>query len=193
VDVAAGGSDSYTIAVAHKEGNTAILDMVREWKPTAKPEDFNTEVITEEAAKEFRRFRISRVHGDDYGKAWVQGQWRKLGFFYEKSESNKSELYLNLLPMINSRAVDLLDSEDLVKQLVALERRTGGGARDKVDHPRSGHDDIANSVAGALNLAFALSGDGRDFDARKRRQYPTHYNRDFEHFKTNYLNVAGRR
>jgi hypothetical protein len=37
---------------------------------------------------------------------------------------------------------------------VQLERRTSRSGRDTISHPPNGHDDIANSVAGALSLAL---------------------------------------
>ena len=72
---------------------------------------------------------------------------------YEPSEKPKSELYRDLLPLINSTAADLLEHDKLVTQLISLERRTSRGGTDSVDHPPGGHDDVANAVAGALVLA----------------------------------------
>ena len=46
---------------------------------------------------------------------------------------------------INSKAVGLLDHPRLVTQLTSLERTTVRGGRDKVDHPRGLHDDVANA------------------------------------------------
>jgi hypothetical protein len=40
-----------------------------------------------------------------------------------------------------------------VHQLVGLERRTARGGRDTIDHSRGAHDDVANAVAGAVQLA----------------------------------------
>ena len=37
-------------------------------------------------------------------------------------------------------------------QLISLERTTRGGGKDKVDHARGAHDDLANAAAGALVL-----------------------------------------
>jgi hypothetical protein len=62
-----------------------------------------------------------------------------------------------LLPLINSRATDLLDSERLVAQLVGLERRTARSGKDSIDHPPQFHDDVANAVAGALVLASSVA------------------------------------
>ena len=57
-----------------------------------------------------------------------------------------------LLPAVNSRAVRLLENERLMMQLVGLEQTTKGAVKDKVDHPRGAHDDVANAAAGALVL-----------------------------------------
>jgi hypothetical protein len=45
-------------------------------------------------------------------------------------------------------------------QLVSLERTSVrfGVGRDRVDHPKGCHDDVANAVAGALMLAHQQSG-----------------------------------
>jgi capsid protein len=74
---------------------------------------------------------------------------------YEPAERTKSELYKDLLPLLNSQAVDLLDNERLVSQLVSLERRTTRGGRDSIDHLPGAHDDLANAVAGALVTVFS--------------------------------------
>jgi len=66
----------------------------------------------------------------------------------------KSEIYLNLLPLVNARACSPLDDHRLVWQLVSVERRVSRGVnRDNIDHPPNAHDDLANAVAGALLLA----------------------------------------
>ena len=66
----------------------------------------------------------------------------------------KSDLYRDLLPLINSRAVGLLEHDKMVTQLSSLERRTSRGGRDSIDHAPGAHDDIANAVAGAVATAF---------------------------------------
>ena len=63
-----------------------------------------------------------------------------------------------MLPLINSEAVDLLDSERLLYQLVMLERQASRGGKESIDHPKGGHDDVANAVAGALVMAFKNPG-----------------------------------
>jgi hypothetical protein len=68
------------------------------------------------------------------------------------SDKSKSELCGALLPLLNSRRVDLLDDKRLVSQLLGLERRTARGGRDSIDHAPGAHDDVINAVAGALVL-----------------------------------------
>jgi hypothetical protein len=52
--------------------------------------------------------------------------------------------------------VELLANQRVIGQLLRLERRTGrGNNKDVIDHPRGEHDDLANSVAGALTMIGA--------------------------------------
>jgi hypothetical protein len=166
-DPSGGSADSMTLAIAHKEGSTAILDVVRE---AATP--FSPEAIVEEFSDLMRNYRITRVVGDRYGGDWPREQFRKNGINYQPSERAKSQLYVDLLPLINSRAVDLLDHDRVVLQLVGLERRTGRGGRDSIDHGPGGHDDLSNAVAGALTLAAALTGTYKDFRRQRPRPSP---------------------
>ena len=55
-----------TLAIAHKEGTTVILDALREVRPP-----FNPEATTLEFADVLRRYRIAKVNGDRYGGEWV--------------------------------------------------------------------------------------------------------------------------
>jgi hypothetical protein len=58
------------------------------------------------------------------------------------------------LPALNAGKVKLLDLPRLRSQLLALERRTiRGTARDVIDHPSAGADDLINAAAGALVMA----------------------------------------
>jgi hypothetical protein len=61
----------------------------------------------------------------------------------------KSELYSDLVAVINSQAADLLDNAKMEHQLAGLERRTRTGGKDLIDHAPGAHDDLANAVAGA--------------------------------------------
>jgi hypothetical protein len=119
---------------------------------------FNPDLVTEEFADLCRKYRISRVWGDRYAGEWVVSAFNRFGIRYSPAERTKSELYVDLLPLLNSRAVDLLDHDKMVTQLVCLERKTARGGRDSIDHPPGGHDDVANAVAGSVVLAMSMRG-----------------------------------
>jgi hypothetical protein len=145
VDPSGGSADSMTLAVSHCEENVAVLDAVREVRPPFSPES----VVAEFAAL-LKTYRIGSVRGDRYAGEWPREQFRKHGIDYLPSDKNKSEIYGALLPLLNSRRVDLLDDKRLIAQLCGLERRTARGGRDSIDHGPGAHDDLANAVAGAL-------------------------------------------
>ena len=146
-----------TLAVAHGERRgdliVGVLDAVRERRPPFSPDS-----VTEEFLDFLKGYHVTTVTGDRWGAQFVQERYRKAGVKYNVSEKVKSDIYVELLPAINSRRVDLLDLPRLTTQLCSLERRTARGGRDSIDHPTGNgqncHDDVANAVAGALTLAL---------------------------------------
>ncbi|MGH6875865.1 MAG: hypothetical protein ACREHV_00650 [Rhizomicrobium sp.] len=148
VDPSGGSSDSMTLAIAHMHDNRSILDVVREWRPP-----FSPDAVVVECAALLKSFGIGTVTGDRYAGEWPRERFKVHGITYLPSEQTKSELYVSLLPLLNSERAELLDLPRLVAQLCALERRTSRAGRDSIDHAPGSHDDIANSVAGALVMA----------------------------------------
>jgi hypothetical protein len=149
VDPSGGSSDSMTLAIAHREEDgVAMLDLVREVKPPFSPES-----VVEEFCQTLAAYRIGRVHGDRYAGEWPREQFKKRGVEYAPSEKVKSDIYRDMLPLLNSKRVQLLYNRRLITQLQGLERRTARGGKDSIDHGPGRHDDLANAVAGALVLA----------------------------------------
>ena len=155
VDAAGGsGSDSMTLALAYADAEGAVLAALRERKPPFSPQ----EVVGEFCAL-LKTFGVTEVRGDRWGGEFVAEQFEARGIRYRPADLSRSEIYLELLPMINSRKVALLDDKRLISQLVQLERRTSRAGKESVDHgPSSGaHDDIANYAAGSLVYATRRS------------------------------------
>jgi hypothetical protein len=146
-DPSGGSADSFTLAIVHAEKDRVVLDAVRERKPPFSPES-----VVEEYAALLKSYGISRVSGDRYADEWPREQFRKYGIQYDLSEKNKSDIYRDMLPVLNAGAVELLDIPRLATQLCNLERRTARGGRDSIDHAPGAHDDLANCVAGAVLL-----------------------------------------
>ncbi|WOJ89856.1 hypothetical protein RZS28_00635 [Methylocapsa polymorpha] len=148
VDPSGGSSDSMTLAISHREEDIAILDCVREIRAPFAPES-----VVDEFAALMKSYGLSSVVGDRYAGEWPREQFHKRGIVYEPADRPKSDLYRDMLPLLNSGRVQLLDNQRLISQLHGLERRTARGGKDSIDHPPRGHDDVANAVAGALVLA----------------------------------------
>jgi hypothetical protein len=155
-DPSGGSSDAFTLAIAHGEDNRGLLDCVREFKPP-----FSPEAVVAEFAETLKHYSIREVTGDRYAGEWPRERFREHGIDYKTSERSKSDIYRELLPLLNSGKVELLDNTRLINQISALERRTARGGRDSVDHGPGGHDDLANACAGAL--VAVMDGDGIDY------------------------------
>lgn len=177
VDVAGGsGQDSFTLAVAHREGGTVVVDAIREVRPPFSPSD-----TVRDYSRLLRTYGITHVSGDRYGGDWPKSEFQRYGIHYRLSDLNKSEIYIESLPRLNSRTIRLLDNERLVNQITGLERRHGRTGRDIVDHAPRSHDDIANAVFGASALVGKPSGifigaigpDGRvtETESRVKRRF----------------------
>lgn len=150
IDASGGsGSDSMTCAIGHLEpdGNMPTLDAVRERRPPFSPDD-----VVNEFSDLARSYGVAVAESDKWGGDWPGESFRKNGLRVVPSAKPKSDLYLELLPMLNAHRCNLLDHPRLVSQLCALERRTARGGRDSIDHPPgpTAHDDVANAVAGLL-------------------------------------------
>jgi hypothetical protein len=147
-DPSGGSADSMTIAVGHREGDVVVIDALRERRPPFSPED-----VVAEFSSLLGSYRVGRITGDRYAGEWPRERFRQRGVAYEPAAKPKSDLYRDLLPLVNSRRLDLLDDPRLLAQLVGLERRTARGGRDSIDHAPGGHDDLANAVAGLAAAA----------------------------------------
>jgi hypothetical protein len=147
-DPSGGSSDSMTLGIAHVQGDRVIIDVIRERRPPFSPDD-----VVKEFACTLKCYGIGRVKGDRYGGEWPREVFRKHGVEYRVADKAKSDLYRDLLPLLNSGRVELLDLPRLVAQLCSLERRTARGGRDSIDHPPGAHDDVANCVAGVAITA----------------------------------------
>jgi hypothetical protein len=169
VDPSGGSSDSYCLAIAHMERGLVVLDCVRETRPP-----FSPEAVTEDYADIAKSYGCHVVRGDRYAGEFPRELFRKRGINYELSEQTASEMYQAVLARLNSKQVELLDLPRIAKQFGDLERRTSRGGRDQISHPPGGHDDLVNSITGALLMAGAVRQPMRiDPALLEKLRYPT--------------------
>jgi len=145
--------DSMALSIAHKDGARAVLDLVREVEPPFSPGS----VIVNTFAPVLHDYGITKVSGDRHAVGFVSAFLRDCGITFEPTTLTKSELYIELLALLNTGAVSLLENATLRTQLLALQRHSmRGGRSDSVDHPSGQHDDVANVAAGALVLVSGV-------------------------------------
>ena len=150
-DPSGGSSDAMTLAICHVEGNRAVVDVIRERRPPFSPDD----VVSEFCAL-LKAYGIGSVRGDRYAGVWPRERFQTHGITYIVAAKPKSDIYRDLLPILNGRRVELLDHLKTVNQLLGLERQTARGGRDSIDHAHDQHDDLINAVAGAVTTALSV-------------------------------------
>ena len=148
VDPSGGSEDAMTLAIAHKTttpDERVIVDAVREVRPP-----FSPSAVVDDFAALLQRYRISKVVGDHYGGEFVKEPFRRHGISYEVCNQPKSDLFRDMLPLLNSGHITLPRHDRLIAQIVGLERRVSRAGRDSIDHAPGAHDDIANAVSGVV-------------------------------------------
>jgi hypothetical protein len=149
VDPSGGSEDSMTLAIAHKTPKPEeqiVIDALREARPP-----FSPEAVVDDFAALCKLYRINKVIGDHFGGEFVKEPFRKQGISYQIAKQPKSDLYRDLLPLLNSGRIMLPKHDRTIGQIVGLERRVTRAGKDSIDHGPHGHDDLANAVAGAAD------------------------------------------
>lgn len=145
------GQDSFTASVAHVDINgDVVLDNLVEIRPPYSPT-----AAVETVAAMFTSYGLNSCVGDAYSALWCVEGFAKVGIKYEHSERNRSEIYLDCLPIFTSGRARILDNKRLINQFASLERKTSPIGKDRVNHGVGGHDDAANAAALAMVLATA--------------------------------------
>jgi hypothetical protein len=129
---------------------------------------FDVDTAMDEIASIAADYGTATVMGDSYGADLTVSAFRRRGVIYKpiavhddvrhlprerqggENRLNRSQIYLNALPLFSASRVRLPDNPRLVHQLISLERKAVRSGHDLVDHPRGQHDDLANSVCACL-------------------------------------------
>lgn len=142
LDVSGGRSDATACAIAHRDGPKVVLDAVRRWPAPHDPVE-----VAKGVAEFLAGYGLATATSDQYGAELARSIYAEMGVGLADAEANRSEAYLNLLPLMTSGRVELPPDPRLRVELLGLERRTARGGRDSVDHRSGAHDDLANATA----------------------------------------------
>lgn len=143
-DPSGGSQDSWSLAIAHLEGETPVLDAVRERVPPFSPAG-----VAADYGDLLKRYGISDLEGDHYGGEFPRELFRVKGVTYRPASVPKSDMYREWLPLLNAGKLELLDVPRIKAQFCGLERKVARSGQESIDHAPGGHDDVANAVAGA--------------------------------------------
>jgi hypothetical protein len=182
VDPSGGSSDSMTLAITHMVGTRVVVDAIRERRAPFSPDD-----VVKEFAATLRSYAVTRLVGDRYAAEWPRERFRVHEIEYRVADKTKSDLYLTLLPLLNSGRVELLDHQRLINQLTGLERRTSRSGKDSIDHVPGSFDDVANATAGSVVLAAQAAA-----QSKLPVVVPTFYNARLGFFGGGADNTAGK-
>src|SRR5262249_40118306 len=84
---------------------------------------------------------------------------RRIGIGYELAAKHKSQLYADpFLGILIARKIDLPRNDRAINQICSLERSVQRSGRDQISHPPHAHDDVANAIAGVVDLVYSRSG-----------------------------------
>ncbi|HWE72962.1 MAG TPA: hypothetical protein VG328_07370 [Stellaceae bacterium] len=151
VDMSGGSNDDAVLAIAHKQDERLILDLIA--SQSGMP-PFNPRAAVAKFAAILRDYRINLVIGDAYGGQTFRQDFQTYGVTYQVMTWNSaSDLFEDFEPRLTASEVELLDVPKLQEQLLTLIWRGN-----KITHQSGDHDDFANAACGALLLAVARQG-----------------------------------
>ena len=146
VDPSGGGqssrADRFTLAIAYREADKVIVCGI--WGRRGAPDE-----ITKEYAGILKAYGLHEVFGDRYAGAYPAQEFQRHGINLKYTPLNRSQLYLEALPVMQTGRCELPPDDILIGELCSLERKAGR-LSDIVDHAVGGHDDLANSAAGVI-------------------------------------------
>jgi hypothetical protein len=148
IDPSGGRGDAMTLSIGHDEDGIIVQDCIRIFNAPFNPSD-----AVEEFAKTLKAYGIREAWGDKYSGEWCSSAFKEVGIEYKNIEQTRTELYRELIPKVMTQKIEILDNSQQTIELRQLERRTGRGGREVIDHPPKAHDDLVNALAG---LAFLV-------------------------------------
>lgn len=146
-DASGGARDAAAAAIAHRDGERVVIDVVRAW-----PAPHDPKAVIAEASMLFHSYGVRTIQSDRYAGEFPTVEFLTKQITNTLCPLDRSALYLGMLPHILATAVELPNDPALLRELRGLERRRGFAGKDRVDHRPGAHDDRAVVLAGAVYL-----------------------------------------
>lgn len=152
--------DHFTFSVVGHFENRIKQYVLKGWKGTKK-HPVKAKDVAEYARVICKEYGIDEVAADQYSFEPLREIFSQYGVtLIEKpfSLTFKKQIYFNLKRLIHSQQMDLLDVEELSKELKELVIEQTGSGQIRIGHPPGGSDDYADSTAIAAYLAVESAG-----------------------------------
>lgn len=144
-------SDRFAAVGVGLAGDRLSVDILRQWKGS-RSEPVNHEAVLAEVAGLARRYQ-GVVTTDQFCAEPVKQGLAKLGvnvIYSPWTNDSKRAAFGSLKGAINTAGIDLLDSAELKRELLALEVRSTQGGRPRIAARAPVHDDLATALAAAV-------------------------------------------
>ena len=126
--------------------------------PSSRRPPFDPEVAVAACTAVLRRFGVNRVVGDRYAGEWPKARFAEHGIAFEQAARPKSDLYCDLLPLLNAKRVE----QQVILPGINWLGWSGGRldqAGTRLITRLAAADDLVNAVAGVLvGLDAAIGG-----------------------------------
>jgi hypothetical protein len=114
---------------------------------------FNAASVLVEICELAKSYGCTEIVSDRVAQGFMNAGIAAHGLTWRASQFDKSQLYLNVLPLFGSGQIRLLDDMMAIDQFLLLERRAGSfGGKDRVDAKGGRAEDLANAIAGVASL-----------------------------------------
>jgi hypothetical protein len=155
------GRDRFALAIAHKEGDIAIVDVVRSW------ETKDLDIILDEIKTLAKAYHLNEAIIDKYAKGYVENSFKKIGLEV-KIRPSLADIFVVLKAKMIQDKLQLPDRSDLkagMRNTIAIYNKSNQLA---IIHQRGpeGHADEIDAVSGAV------------FEVTKEKPIPGFYTRE---------------
>lgn len=142
-DVSGGKVDAAAACVGFRDHeDKVIIAACRRW-----PSPHDPAKVAGQVAEFLAIYGLNSAIADGYAAEVSKALYRAAGVELLTADVNRSEAYLQMLPLFTGSRIEIPRDPVLRVELLGLERRTGRSGRDSVDHKPFAHDDMANAMA----------------------------------------------
>lgn len=161
--------DSFGFGIGHRDhNNNLVLDVLRKWTPM-KGKKNDPKLILTEIKQLCDLYKVDMVYSDQYQLEALQVLAQDMGFLIigeDFTGKSKAKIFGSLANLTNQQKLVLLDpniktadsaADELVEQLIFLERKQMGMGNIRISAPDGKHDDMACMLALIAYFAVRLT------------------------------------